>query len=474
MLCSEKHTSQGVEFEVLRFLRQRSPLADWSGHSRMNEYLERTFEELASEISESFQFFDSQEGLGDCGGSQDIAAQAKYLAELLRTFKPKKSQLDMFCLYDANKPYTRNVICDSRRFQLVLYCWNPGAASKIHDHPCDFCLVVPLSGALKIERFEPGRVLVRNQVRFLLEGQGQVAFLTNNDGFFKFTNPRRYVNMISLSLLTPPYRSHTTWATPESEPELTRIGTFSIRGIRTPRLEARLSHHGRMLVELKEKATLIPAGANLKPHGKRRDIFSAAPMAGGGDGRPNAADAGGGGRAAAAFAYAGSAPASPERESISESARGVDSKTGKVTIQTRSGDVFSLGESVGKGSFGSVFQAFSKITGNFAAVKVISAPFDDPESEKHVQNIVTEITLLQSCEHPNIVRYFDAVKTSNNFYIVTEFMESRSIAHILSSFGPLEESLARNYMQQILKGLSYLHERQVVHRDVKGERAVVL
>ena len=437
----------------------------------MNDYAERSFEELASEISESFQFFDSQQGgLGDYGGSADIAVQAKYLGELLRTFKPKKSQLDLFSLFDANKPYTRNVICDSRRFQLVLYCWTPGAASKIHDHPCDFCLVVPLSGALKIERFEPGRVLVRNQVRFLLEGQ--VAFLTNNDGLFKFTNPRRYVNMISLSLLTPPYRSHTTWVTPESQPELTRIGTFSIRGIRTPRLEARLSPHGHMLVELKEKATLIPAGANLKPHGKRRDNYSAATAATGGA-SASAADGGGGVRAAAAFSSAGSVPASPER-GISESTRGVDSKTGKVTIQTRSGDVFSLGESVGKGAFGSVFQAFSKITGNFAAVKVISAPSDDAESEKHVQNIVTEITLLQSCEHPNIVRYIDAVKTSDNFYIVTEFMESRSIAHILSSFGPLEESLVRNYMQQILMGLSYLHERQVVHRDVKGESCVVL
>jgi len=105
----------------------------------------------------------------------------------------------------------------------------------------------------------------RDQVKFYLEGQGQVALMSNAHGVFQLTNPRKYVNMISLSLISPPYRAHTTWVSQTEEPQLTRVGTFSIRGIRTPRLEARLGLHGKVLYELKEKAIFIPPNAMMKP-----------------------------------------------------------------------------------------------------------------------------------------------------------------------------------------------------------------
>jgi len=378
---------------------------------------------LVVALNECFSFFETQEV--DGRQTTNVAARTTYLMELMKTFTPQQRELELFGLFDSCKPYTRNVIHDSTKFTLCLYCWNPGAESKIHDHPCDLCLVLPLSGSLKIERFDTMTMAIDN-VRFYLEGQ--VATLSNASGVFRITNPRRYVSAMSLSLLSPSYRSHTTWVSPTASPKLTRIGTFSIRGIRTPRLEARLGLHGQLLVELKERAVLIPADKNMRPDGHR-----------GGEGGTSTSS---------------------------------DDSLKAQSLVTKSG-VYKLGEHVGRGAYGNVYQALNKTTGTFAAVKVIPAPYEDAESERHMTKILSEIQFLESCVHPNIVRYYEAIRFHNSFYIFTEFMESKSIQHILQQYGTFDESLTRTYLKQILSGLGYLHERGVIHRDVKCANVLV-
>lgn len=54
------------------------------------------------------------------------------------------------------------------------------------------------------------------------------------------------------------------------------------------------------------------------------------------------------------------------------------------------------------------------------------------------------------------------------FNIFLEYVAGGSIASIIDRFGPIKENLTRLYTKQILSGLDYIHRRQIVHCDIKG------
>lgn len=136
------------------------------------------------------------------------------------------------------------------------------------------------------------------------------------------------------------------------------------------------------------------------------------------------------------------------------------------------------GALIGQGSFGSVFLALHAVTGELMAVKQVEVPSNsnsnlDKRKESMVAALKREIDLLRDLQHENIVQYLGSNSDEEHFNIFLEYVPGGSVAAMLNSYGSLQEPLIRNFVRQILAGLSYLHGRDIIHRDIKGANVLV-
>ena len=136
------------------------------------------------------------------------------------------------------------------------------------------------------------------------------------------------------------------------------------------------------------------------------------------------------------------------------------------------------GALIGQGSFGSVFLALHAVTGELMAVKQVEVPSNsnstlDKKKENMVAALKREIDLLRDLQHENIVQYLGSNSDAEHFNIFLEYVPGGSVAAMLNSYGSLHEPLIRNFVRQILAGLSYLHGRDIIHRDIKGANVLV-
>ncbi len=85
-----------------------------------------------------------------------------------------------------------------------------------------------------------------------------------------------------------------------------------------------------------------------------------------------------------------------------------------------------------------------------------------------INAIVSEIQLLSHIIHKNIIKYYYVIKTETTIQIFLEYCSGGSLAKKIEVYGPLKEEDIRNYVEQILYGLNYLHSYNIIHRDIKG------
>jgi serine/threonine protein kinase len=122
-----------------------------------------------------------------------------------------------------------------------------------------------------------------------------------------------------------------------------------------------------------------------------------------------------------------------------------------------------------QGAFGAVYLALDAHTGLPYAVKTLALAAQ-PAAAAALQR---EIDLLATLSHPHIVHYLGTALIDNALHIFMEFVPGGSLASLLRKFKRLPEALTARYTAQVLAGLAYLHERGIVHRDIKGANVLV-
>jgi len=135
-------------------------------------------------------------------------------------------------------------------------------------------------------------------------------------------------------------------------------------------------------------------------------------------------------------------------------------------VDSANGVKYQILEEVGQGAYGRVFSAIDKNKGNQVAIKQI--PLQKLSADK-VLEIREEVKLLETLRNRYIVSYLGSVENDKYLNIITEYAESGSLSDMLKRLGnKMEEKLVAKCIAQVLKGLQFLHDQGVIHRDVKG------
>jgi serine/threonine protein kinase len=105
----------------------------------------------------------------------------------------------------------------------------------------------------------------------------------------------------------------------------------------------------------------------------------------------------------------------------------------------------------------------------YATKKIDREEVEKGEGIKYLKN---EIIILQYLRHPNIVRFEEVKKTKKHYYIVMEYCNggelSKALEKYIEKYGkPFSEEIVQHLMRQIIDAFKFMHERKIIHRDVK-------
>ena len=133
-------------------------------------------------------------------------------------------------------------------------------------------------------------------------------------------------------------------------------------------------------------------------------------------------------------------------------------------------DKYQFLEQIGEGSFGVVYKAKIKKTGELRAIKIIKKQKDSIAYEK---NIIKEIELLENIDHPNIIKIYEFYDCPEYICIVSELGKGGSLAKNLNSILKESETVKALIMFQLLSAVNYCHSMKIMHRDLKPDNILL-
>ena len=138
-------------------------------------------------------------------------------------------------------------------------------------------------------------------------------------------------------------------------------------------------------------------------------------------------------------------------------------------------DDLTLVKLIGKGSFGEVYLTQKYNSTKLYATKKVDKNIADSKMKKYFKY---EINILRMLNHPNIVKLEEVKVTQHNYYIVMEYINGGQLSYVLKQYKlryqkAFSEEIVQYLMKQIIDALIYIHDINIIHRDLKLENIMV-
>jgi serine/threonine protein kinase len=134
---------------------------------------------------------------------------------------------------------------------------------------------------------------------------------------------------------------------------------------------------------------------------------------------------------------------------------------------------YEMSQKLGEGGFGNVYLAKHRQSGDKFAIKIIKT--ENIGSVSDIDNIFVEAEILKSLNHENIVKVHNCFTLKNmEVAIIMEFLQGGELLKYVEKEGRLDEKTAQVFFRQIVKGMKYCHQHNLIHRDLKLENVLLV
>ena len=142
--------------------------------------------------------------------------------------------------------------------------------------------------------------------------------------------------------------------------------------------------------------------------------------------------------------------------------------------KTLQGGKYTLEQELGRGGFGITFRANHRYLGQPVVIKTLNESLrQQPNFAEFDRKFQDEARRLASCVHPNIVRVSDFFVEDGQPYMVMDYIAGQNLGDVVFPNRPLPEELAILYITQIGAALKVVHQKGLLHRDVKPQNILL-
>lgn len=132
-------------------------------------------------------------------------------------------------------------------------------------------------------------------------------------------------------------------------------------------------------------------------------------------------------------------------------------------------DHYKILSQLGAGGMGVVYRARDEVLNRDVALKLLAPGAIDKVGRDH---LLREAQTASSLSHPSICTIHQVGQSGNDFYVVMELIEGKSLSDLITLTGLSMDTVAR-YGTQIADALAHAHDRGIAHRDLKGSNVMV-